>query len=174
MEEREASQSRIFAYELQCSSRTRAVRGERPRLTERANDLYIMDRALSCVQNVLEPLLERDAGQSAPMCRRPEQTGPTRRERPAENNKMYGRSIAVPVVSRRSTGAAAVIVISPTEGARRMAAPVTEPVAFDILGTSLKDSTEGLHEISDARGVGMGGEELTPQVQAIDAAAKRM
>ena len=75
----------------------------------------------------------------------------TREERPAENNDMCGRSIAVPVVSRRTTGAAAVIVISPTGGARRimMAAPVTEPVVFDILGVLLRDLTEDLHEISE-------------------------
>jgi hypothetical protein len=84
--------------------------------------------------------------------------------------------MAVPVVSRRTTGAAAVIVISPTGGARRimMAAPVTEPVVFDILGVLLRDLTEDLREISETRGVGVEGEELTQQLQTIDAAAKSM
>jgi hypothetical protein len=67
---------------------------------------------------------------------------------------MCGRSIAVPVVSRRTTGAAAVIVMSPTDGARRIAAPVPEPVAFNILEAFLKDPTKDQHEISETRGVG--------------------
>jgi hypothetical protein len=174
MEECEASQSQNSANEPQCSSWTRPVLGERPCLAERANDLYIRDRALSCVHTVLEPRLEYDAGQSAPLRRRPGQTGPTRREHQAENNEMCGRSIAVPVVSRRTTDAAAVIVMSPTDGARRIAASVTEPVAFIILGAFLKDSTKDLLEISETRGVGMGDEGLTPPLQAIDAAAKRV
>ena len=177
MEEREASQSRkTYADEPQCFSWTRSVLGERPRPAERANALHVRDRALSSVRTVLEPLLEQGAGHSVPLCRCPGQTGPTRRERPAENNDMCGRSMAVPVVSRRTTGAAAVIVISPTGGARRimMAAPVTEPVVFDILGVLLRDLTEDLREISETRGVGVEGEELTQQLQTIDAAAKSM
>ena len=148
------------------------MQGERPRPVEDEDIRYRKDRVSRRARIALEPLLEQDAGQSAPLCRRPGQTGPTRRERPEENNKMCGRPIAVPVVSRRTTGAAAVNVISPTEGARRVAAPVTEPVAS--LEASPKDSAEGLHEISFSSGVGMGGKGLTSQVQTIDATAQRM